>query len=86
MNCRPACAACCIAPSIVTPMPGHPAGKAAGVACTNLTSELRCGLWQRPERPACCGGLQASPEMCGDTREQALAYLTQLEILTAPGH
>lgn len=86
MNCRPACAACCIAPSIVTPMPGHPAGKAAGVACANLTPELRCGLWQRPERPACCGGLQASPEMCGETREQALAYLTQLEILTAPGH
>jgi hypothetical protein len=82
--CRPACAACCIAPSIVTPMPGHPNGKAAGVPCANLTTELHCGLWGQPERPACCGGLQPSEEMCGDSREQALRWLGVLEEQTRP--
>jgi hypothetical protein len=82
--CRPACAACCIAPSIATPMPGHPRGKPAGEACANLTPELLCGLWGRPERPACCGGLQPSEEMCGDSREQALRWLGVLEEQTRP--
>ncbi len=84
MDCRPGCAACCIAPSIATPMPGHPQGKPAGVPCANLTPDLRCGLWQIPERPACCGGLQPSEEMCGDSREQALRWLGVLEADTAP--
>jgi len=65
-------------------MPGHPHGKAAGEACANLTLDLRCGLWGRPERPACCGGLQASEEMCGDSREQALRWLGVLEEQTRP--
>jgi hypothetical protein len=82
--CRPACAACCIAPSIGTPMPGHPRGKPAGVPCTNLTTDLRCSLWGRPERPACCGGLQPSEEMCGDSRERALRWLDVLEEQTQP--
>ena len=84
MECRPGCAACCIAPSIATPMPGHPQGKPAGVSCANLTPDLRCGLWQKPERPVCCGGLQPSEEMCGDSREQALRWLGVLEADTAP--
>ncbi|WP_341274816.1 YkgJ family cysteine cluster protein [Rhodocyclus gracilis] len=65
-------------------MSGHPAGKAAGAPCANLTADLRCGLWQRPERPACCGGLQASEEMCGADRDAALSYLAHLERITAP--
>ncbi len=84
MDCRPGCGACCIAPSIATPMPGHPQGKPAGTPCANLTADLRCGLWERPERPACCGGLQPSAEMCGDSREQALRWLGVLETETAP--
>ena len=84
MECRTGCAACCIAPSIATPMPGHPNGKPAGVPCANLTDDLRCGLWRHPERPVCCGGLQPSPEMCGDTREQALRWLAALEDATRP--
>lgn len=83
-SCRPGCASCCIAPSISTPMPGHPNGKAAGLTCANLTIDLRCGLWGSPERPACCGGLQASDEMCGDSREQALRWLGVLEEQTRP--
>jgi hypothetical protein len=44
---------------------------------------LRCAVFGRPERPACCAGLRPSAEMCGETREQALAWLTALERLTA---
>jgi hypothetical protein len=77
LNCRPGCAACCIAPSIST------LGKPAGVPCVHLTDDLRCAIFGRPERPSCCSGLQASAEMCGETREQALAWLAALEAATA---
>jgi hypothetical protein len=86
MNCRPACAACCIAPSISTPIPdphGGPARpKPAGVPCPQLDDTLRCRLFGRPERPAVCGSLRPEPDMCGTHREHALTHLTQLEHLT----
>ena len=82
MNCRPGCAACCIAPSISSPMPGLPHGKPAGVPCPHLDADLRCGLFGQPERPAVCGSLQPSAEMCGNSREQALRWLTALEMAT----
>lgn len=84
MNCRPGCAACCIAPSISTALPGHPQGKPAGVACVQLDEHLRCRLFGRPERPAVCGSLQPSPDMCGETREQALRWLGWMERRTSP--
>ncbi|HSV69506.1 MAG TPA: YkgJ family cysteine cluster protein [Methylibium sp.] len=84
MDCRPACAACCIAPSISTPLPGHPAGKPAGVACAQLDAELRCRLFGRPERPAVCVSLRPSAEMCGGSRGAAMRWLEQMERLTAP--
>jgi len=84
MDCRPACAACCIAPSISTPIPGMPAGKPAGVPCVQLDAELRCRLFGRPERPAVCGSLRPTPEMCGPDRGHALHWLTRLEAHTAP--
>jgi len=61
-----------------------PHGKPAGVPCVQLTSDLRCALFGKPERPAFCGGLQPSGEMCGESREHALQWLTQLEVATAP--
>lgn len=82
--CRPGCGACCIAPSIATPMPGMPRGKPAGVRCLHLDDAMRCGLFGRPERPAFCAGLRPSHEMCGADREAALAWLARLERLTAP--
>ncbi len=82
MNCRSGCAACCTAPSISSPLPGLPNGKPAGVPCPCLDAELRCTLFGRPERPAVCGSLQPSEEMCGNSREQAMRWLTQLEIET----
>ncbi|WP_041608935.1 YkgJ family cysteine cluster protein [Thiomonas arsenitoxydans] len=82
--CRPRCAACCIAPSISSPIPGMPQGKPAGAPCVQLTADLRCAIFGRPERPSCCSGLQPSAEMCGDSREQALHWLAALERATAP--
>ncbi|MBX3636443.1 MAG: YkgJ family cysteine cluster protein [Rubrivivax sp.] len=84
MNCRPGCAACCIAPSISSPIPGLAGAKPPGVPCPQLDEQLRCRLFGRPERPAVCASLAPSPTMCGATREEALAFLTRLEHLTAP--
>ena len=84
MNCRPHCGACCIAPSISSPIPGMPDGKPAGVRCVQLAEDNRCLIFDRPERPGCCGGLQASAQMCGTKREEALLWLAQLEWATAP--
>ena len=84
MQCRPACGACCIAPSISSPIPAMPQGKPAGVRCVQLTDANRCAIFGRPERPRCCSGLSPSVQMCGTSREEALAWLTRLETLTRP--
>jgi Fe-S-cluster containining protein len=81
--CREGCAACCIAPSISSPIPGMPDGKPAGVRCVQLDDVSRCLLFGHPDRPAVCTSLKPSADMCGDNREQALGYLRRLEILTA---
>jgi len=49
-----------------------------------LLPDLRCALFGRPERPAVCVGLRPSEEMCGTTREGALAFLAALELNTRP--
>ena len=78
------CGACCIAPSITSPIPGMPQGKPAGVRCVQLDAENRCRLFGLPERPSFCGGLQPSPEMCGASAEHAVLWLGNLERLTDP--
>jgi len=85
MNCREHCGACCTAPSITSPIPGMPDGKPAGVRCVQLGDDMRCLIFGKPERPAFCAGLQPSEEMCGNSREQAMAWLGKLERETAPG-
>lgn len=84
MNCRPQCGACCIAPSISTPLPKMPGGKPAGQPCAHLSPTLGCELFGLPSRPAVCGGLQPSLEMCGDSRTHAMTWLATLERETAP--
>jgi hypothetical protein len=84
MECRIGCGACCIAPSISPTFPALPAGKPAGVRCPHLTSEARCALFGKPERPATCVGLRPAIEMCGSTPGDALATLQRWETLTAP--
>ncbi len=84
MECRPACAACCIAPSISSPLPGLPQGKPAGMRCPQLTADRRCALFGRPERPAVCASLPPSPAMCRDDAGAALRRLARLELVTRP--
>ena len=84
MECRRGCGACCIAPSISSPIPGMPNGKPAGVRCIQLTSDKLCAIFGQPERPTCCSGLQASAEMCGDSAQSAIIWLGALETATAP--
>jgi Fe-S-cluster containining protein len=84
MQCRIGCGACCIAPSISSPIPGMPEGKPAGVRCIQLDELNRCKLFGLPERPAVCVSLQANSDMCGNKSEEALKLLEELERLTAP--
>ena len=84
MNCRTDCGACCIAPSITSPIPGMPKGKPAGERCVQLLPDLRCALFGKPERPAFCASLRPTEEMCGTSRAEALTGLTALELATRP--
>ena len=88
MECRPRCAACCIAPSISSPIPGMPLingiSKPAGVRCVQLDDDERCRIFGHPERPAVCASLQPSELMCGESREQAMRWLGWMEEQTAP--
>jgi len=82
MECRLGCAACCIAPSISSFIPGMPKGKKAGERCVQLDEKDLCLLFGKPERPKVCGAFQAELEICGDTREQAMDNLIYLESVT----
>jgi len=61
-----------------------PSGKAAGDRCAQLNSDNLCSIFGKPERPSVCAGLKPSPEMCGNSYEEAYAYLEELEKATAP--
>ena len=84
MKCRSGCGACCIAPSISPSHPALPEGKAAGVRCPHLTEDIRCALFERPERPATCVGLRPSEDMCGSSAAEALATIERWERETLP--
>lgn len=84
MDCRSGCAACCIAPSISSPIPGMPHGKPAGIPCVQLDDALRCRLFGHPDRPAVCSGLQPRPDLCGGDRTEAMALIAAMEAATAP--
>jgi len=84
MECRVGCGACCIAPSISSPIPGMPEGKPAGMRCIQLTDDNRCKLFGKPERPAVCRQLRPSEEMCGRTFQDAFQFLITLERATTP--
>lgn len=79
MECRLGCGACCIAPSISSPIPGMPHGKPAGVRCIQLDDNNLCKLFGQPERPVVCGAFKPDADLCGGSDEQALAVLTLLE-------
>lgn len=83
MECRLGCAACCIAPSISSKIPGMEQGKAPGVRCIQLTKDNLCKLFGKAERPKVCSSLKPSSEMCGGSNEDAMMYLTKLEAETS---
>ncbi|MFO7661933.1 MAG: YkgJ family cysteine cluster protein [Chloroflexota bacterium] len=83
-ECRIGCGACCIAPSISSPIPGMLDGKPAGVRCVQLTHDNRCHLFGLPQRPAVCSNLRPSFEMCGESAGDAMFMLSQLEYRTRP--
>ena len=80
--CRVGCGACCIMPSISSPIPGMQQGKPAGVRCIQLTPDNHCRLFGKSERPTVCQSLRPSVEMCGQSSEEAMAFLIKLERLT----
>ncbi|WP_072092071.1 YkgJ family cysteine cluster protein [Trabulsiella odontotermitis] len=84
MDCRPDCGACCIAPSISSPIPGMPDGKPANVRCVQLSDDNLCQIFGSSLRPEVCGSLQPSFEMCSTTRDEAITWLLNLEEETAP--
>lgn len=84
MECRIGCGACCIAPSISSPLPGMPKGKPAGVRCVNLNTENKCTIWGSPHFPKVCLQFQPDIKVCGSTKEEALELIAELERLTSP--
>jgi uncharacterized protein len=84
MQCRRGCGACCIAPSISSPIPGMPNGKPAGMRCVQLDEANQCQIFADPRRPAVCLSLQPSATMCGDDAGQAMMNLDNLEQATIP--
>ncbi|MEP5766698.1 MAG: YkgJ family cysteine cluster protein [Halieaceae bacterium] len=83
MNCRPGCGACCIAASINSPLPGMPQGKPAGVVCVNLDPlSYQCQIWGTPGYPSLCAQFHPAANICGDSREEAIRLITELEIVT----
>jgi hypothetical protein len=49
-----------------------------------LDAQDCCRIFGDPRRPAVCGSLQPSPDMCGDSRQQAMIWLGALEAATNP--
>lgn len=85
MQCRSGCGACCVAISISQAFYGMPNGKPAGTPCVHLNPAMQCALFGDARRPALCDAFAAEREFCGETREEALVLLAQLEVQSMPG-
>ena len=79
MECRSGCGACCIAPSISSPIPGMPNGKKAGERCIHLNEDCGCNIFDSPNRPNVCSGFMAEELVCGSHRAEAMSILNDLE-------
>lgn len=82
MDCRLNCGACCIAPSISSPIPGMPQGKKAGERCIQLDESNLCKLFGQPNRPKVCADFSAEVWICGTNKEEAMAIISHLELIT----
>ncbi len=83
ISCRAGCGACCIAPSISSPIPDMPNGKPAGVRCVQLSDLNQCLIFGLPTRPRVCLSLKPALEMCGLVDAEAFSYLQDLESATS---
>lgn len=61
-----------------------PYGKPAGIPCVQLLPDYRCAIFGHPDRPAVCNSLRPMESMCGHHRDEALQYLSALELATRP--
>jgi len=82
MECRKGCGACCIAPSISQAYYQMPRGKKAGERCVHLNDENLCQIFGRKDRPDFCAAFMADESICGDSYEEALAAISNLELQT----
>ena len=81
-DCRPGCGACCIAPSISSPIPGMLGGNPAGLRCVQLDEHNLCRLFGDPRRPDVCRRFDYDTELCGSNRDDALDRIAALEVAT----
>ena len=77
------CGACCIAPSISSPIPGMPNGKPSGVRCIQLNESNLCKIFGQPDRPAVCSAFDSEDFICAGGPEKALEILLDLEDATS---
>lgn len=82
MICRLGCAACCIIPTISSPIPGMPEGKPAGVRCIQLSDENLCLLFGLPTRPYVCHSIPATEDWCGESNAEAFKLIERMESQT----
>jgi len=82
--CRMNCGACCTEISISPSNPSLPKGKPAGVRCPYLTDNDLCSLFGKPERPRVCSSFPAMMDVCGQSKEEAIQLIREMERLTTP--
>mgnify|MGYP001145172018 CR=1 FL=1 len=51
---------------------------------SQLSERNLCLIFGSPLRPKVCASLQPSPEMCLTHRDEAITWLLELELATAP--
>jgi hypothetical protein len=56
-----------------------PNGKPAGVRCVQLDEQDRCKLFGEPTRPAVCRDFRPAADVCGNSRDEAMALITEWE-------
>lgn len=56
-----------------------PNGKPGGVDCIHLTDDLKCAIFNSPDRPKVCDGFKFDPLVCGKNRKEAMQLLGDLE-------
>ncbi len=78
-KCRAECGACCVVPSISSSIPGMPDGKPANIRCVHLAPDLKCDIFEHPDRPKVCAGFKAELAVCGINQSDAIRNLSWLE-------